>query len=231
MPTSKSEQPTLVIFHDYTEIPGECAPGEEAIGCILRFRDKEYWLPLGPTHLILMDFLCRRARYCARDAAWIAGHIQLDPFVIYHGTNAPGHVGRPARTSRPAVRKQIERIRKTLTGLFKEEGLDLNAWDIVRSEDSSTKVVRYRINIDVKWWHLSVPGTIKLRRLSISRRFIPRCTVLRFPLNTGSKRHCSQFVVAAPSGSHWTPLGAKYADQNARIQRPAPGCRRWASRL
>lgn len=156
MTRNHGEKVEIFIIHDYTENQDECMPGEEVIAIVLVYRGKRYWVPLGPTHMILFDFLCRN-RFCAHDAIWIASHMQLDPLVIYHGTNAPGHVGRPARTNRTAVRQQIKRIREALALLFEEEGLDLDAWDIVRSEESSTRVVRYRINADVSWVHWPPP--------------------------------------------------------------------------
>ena len=150
--TSKSEQPTFLIIHDYNQTPGECLPGEETIAIILVFRGKRYRVPWGPTHMILVEFLCKN-RFCAHDATWIAAHMQLDPYVTYHGSNAPGHIGRLARTTRTAVRQQIKRIREALTALIEEEDLDLDAWDIVQSEKSSTKVVRYRLVADVQVTH------------------------------------------------------------------------------
>lgn len=151
-----SERAQLLIIHDYTEIPGGCMPGEETAASILLYRGKRYWIPWSPTHLILVDYLCRH-RWIAQDAQRICAQLQLDPFVVSHGSNAPGHHVRPARTSRTAVRKQIERIREQLDALFAEEGIPLRARDIIRSEESSTRLVRYRIVADVSWEHWPRP--------------------------------------------------------------------------
>jgi len=153
-----NERVQLRIIHAYTETPGVCMPGEEAIACMLRFGGKHYWVPWSPTHLILMDHLCRH-RWIAQDAQRISAQLQLDPFVVFHGSNAPGNSVRPARTSRTAVRKQIQRIREQLDALFAEDGLPLRAKDIIRSEESSTRLVRYRINADVTWEHWPHPDT------------------------------------------------------------------------
>ncbi|MGB6688543.1 MAG: hypothetical protein WBE76_11935 [Terracidiphilus sp.] len=93
----------------------------------------------------------------ALDAWQIAAKLQDDPFVLQHATNAPGYHERPARSSRTAVRQQIRRMRDVLAILIKEEGLDLDAKEVIRSEETSTRVVRYRIGIDVMWEHWQRP--------------------------------------------------------------------------
>jgi hypothetical protein len=148
---------SLVIIHDYNEAPGECWPGEEIFAIILIFRKRWYWIPWSPTHLILVDLLCRNRRI-ALDAWHIAARIQSDPFVLQHGTNAPGHDVRPARTSRVAVRQQVKRSRDVLQKLIDDEGLDLDASSIICSEETSTRSVRYHINADVSWIHRPAPG-------------------------------------------------------------------------
>jgi hypothetical protein len=154
---NESKRVELIIIHDYTDIPGECTPGEEVVAIILIYRGRRYWIPLSPGHLILVDFLARR-RWIAQDAWRIAAQMQLDPFVIQHASNGPGGHVRVARSSRAAVRQQIKRIRTVLQKLFDEEGLDLKASDIIRSEETSTRSVRYRINADVlRWVHWPTP--------------------------------------------------------------------------
>lgn len=158
MRQQETERVKLVIIHDYNEAPGECWPGEEIFAIILIFRRRSYWIPLSSTHLILVDFLCRNQRI-GLDAWHIAARIQSDPFVLQHGTNAPGHKVRPARTSRVAVRQQVKRVRDVLQKLIDDEGLGLNASNIICSEETSTRSVRYRINADVSWIHRPVAGS------------------------------------------------------------------------
>ena len=148
------EKPKLIIIHSHSESLDGCLPGEEASAAILCHRGKRLWIPFGPTHLLLFDFLARNRRI-ALDAWQIAARMQEDPFIRQHATNAPGCHERPARTSRTAVRQQIRRMRDVLAQLIKEEGLDLDAWEIIRSEETSTRVVKYRITIDVVWEHWS----------------------------------------------------------------------------
>jgi hypothetical protein len=145
------EKAKLVIIHDYQAVPGACMPGEEVVAIILIYRGRRYRIPLSPTHLILLDYLAR-CRY-PEDAWRISSQMQLDPFTTDHGSNAPGHQVRSARTSRVAVRLQVSRIRRAIAVLIAEEGLDLIAEDILRSEETSTRAVRYKIDADVTWEH------------------------------------------------------------------------------
>lgn len=141
----------FVIVHDYQEAPGACMPGEEVVAIILIYRGKRYRIPLSPTHLILMDYLAR-CRY-PEDAWRISAQMQLDPFTTDHAINAPGNRVRSARTSRNAVRQQVMRIRTVLRALIANERLDLDAEDIIRSEETSTRAVRYTLDVDVSWEH------------------------------------------------------------------------------
>lgn len=152
MAYQERERARLVIAHEYAQVSGQCAPGEEILGAFLIWRGRVYPIPLGLTHLILLDFLCRN-RWIAMDASAIAIRLQTDLFVVHHGSNAPGHRVRPARTSRTAVRKQIERIRAVIEQLIAREKLELDAFEILRSEETSTLCKQYRINADVSFDH------------------------------------------------------------------------------
>jgi hypothetical protein len=156
MTYKESKRLDFTIIHDYTETPGECYPGEEVVAIIVIIGGRKYWVPWSPGHLILVDFLARH-RWIAQDAWRIAAQIQLDPFAIQHASNAPGANVRMARTSRTAVRQQIKRIRGVLQQLFDDEGLELRASDIIRSEETSTRSVRYRLNANVTWVHWPLP--------------------------------------------------------------------------
>jgi 5-carboxymethyl-2-hydroxymuconate isomerase len=149
----RADQAKLRIIHDYTEFPGECLPGEEVIAIILIYRGRWYWIPWGPTHLIVGNFLARH-RWIALDTWQIAAKMQQDPFVLQHGTNAPGHKGRPARTSPAGARQQLKRMRDVLARLIAEEGLDIAVEEIIRTERTSSGTARYRIVADVSWEHL-----------------------------------------------------------------------------
>jgi hypothetical protein len=83
--------------------------------------------------------------------------MELDPFVTEHASSAPGSHVKTARTSRTGVRKKIERIRAVLQQVFDDEGLDLKASDIIRSEETSTRSVRYRLYAKVTWVHWPLP--------------------------------------------------------------------------
>lgn len=180
MSDQRHERVKLVIIHDYQEDPGVCMPGEEVVAMILIYRGKRYRIPLSPTHLVLMDYLAR-CRY-PEDAWRISAQMQLDPFTTDHGINAPGHCVRSARTSRAAVRMQVSRIRGMLTALIVEEELDMDAEEIIRSEVTSTRTVRYKIDADVSWEHL--------------------------PRQKGRGRHSNPYIyVALPSELGSAPVG------------------------
>lgn len=156
MTNRQPERVDFTIFHDYTETPGECYPGEEVVAVIVVIRGRKFWIPWSPGHLIFVDFLARH-RWIAQDASRIAAKMQLDPFVTQHASNAPGSCVRTAPTSRTAVRKKIQRIRRLLQKVFDDEGLDLKASDIIRSEETSTRSVRYRLHANVTWVHWPSP--------------------------------------------------------------------------
>src|SRR5580693_8213589 len=108
MRQEKRDEIELILIHDYTEIQDECAPGEEVVAAILGYSGRQYWIPWGPTHLLLIDFICRRRRI-PLDAVSIANKMRTDPFVLQHGANSPCGKPRFARTTRTAVRQQVKR--------------------------------------------------------------------------------------------------------------------------
>jgi hypothetical protein len=156
MTHNESKRVKFEIIHDYTENPGECRPGEEPVASIMTCHLGSYWIPWSPTHLLTFDFLCRHRRI-PLDAWSIAAKMQLDPFVLQNAANAPGNIPRPARMSRTGVRQQIKRMRDVLANLISEESLDLDAWDIIRSIESSTRTVRYFIDAELSWRHWPGP--------------------------------------------------------------------------
>jgi hypothetical protein len=147
----KSKEAELTIIHDYQEVPGVCMPGEEIVAVILVFRKRRYHLPLGPTHMILLDYLAR-CRY-GEDAWRISAQLQLDPFATEHGANSPDNHVRPARSSRNAIRQQIRRMRRALAIVIADESLDLDANSIIRSVETSTGTVLYSTGCAVSWDH------------------------------------------------------------------------------
>jgi hypothetical protein len=113
MKYKKIKELEIVITHQYQETPGTCMPGEEIVAIVIVYRKKWHRIPLGPSHMILVDYLSR-CRW-PEDSWLISAQLKLDPFSIEHGANAPGHKVRPARTSRAAVKQQIFRIRAAVS--------------------------------------------------------------------------------------------------------------------
>lgn len=156
MTCERKERANLLVIHDYAESQEECFPGEEVIAIILNWRRQRYRIPWGPTHLIVGDFLARH-RWLALDTWQIAAKMREDSFVQQHGTNAPGHIGRPARTSPAGARQQMKRMRDVLAELIAEKGLDLTVDEILRTERTSSGTACYRIVADPSWEHWPRP--------------------------------------------------------------------------
>jgi hypothetical protein len=140
----------LVLVHKYAYVPGQCSAGEECAGLWLLWGGKQYQIPLSVTHLLPLDYLChqRLGKSAAEIVDGLAGR-----FYVHHGSNAPGHIVKPARSSRVAVRKQLQRIREVMADFFAANGIDLDPWAIIRSEPTSTREVKYRVDAVVTWDH------------------------------------------------------------------------------
>jgi len=142
----------LVIVHRYAELPGGCTPGEEIQSVWLVNDGHSCQVRLSTPHLILFDYLCQH-RGVAQTAAQIAAGLNTERFYMHHCSNARGHWVVRSRTSRTAVRKQVERIRRALAQSLTEAHLRLDPTDILRSEPTSSNEKRYAIHADVVWEH------------------------------------------------------------------------------
>lgn len=140
----------LVLVHRYAHVPGRCSAGEECCGCWLLWRGKQYEIPLSATHLLLVDYLSHQRG--GKTAAEIADGLRM-PFYIHHGSNSPSHRSKPARTSRTAVRKQVQRIRAILAEFFAANRIALDPFQIILTESTSTLEVKYRLSALVSWDH------------------------------------------------------------------------------
>ena len=141
----------FVIVHRHVREPelGVCEPGESVAALWLFYNGRQFEIPLGVPHLLLVDWLARQRR--PRSAAQIAEAMNSNRFYTLHGTNAHGHNAKPARISRGYVRKLVERIRKALKEFFEEEGLNLDPWEIIRSRETSTRETKYLLVATVTW--------------------------------------------------------------------------------
>jgi hypothetical protein len=142
----------LVIVHRYAELPGGCTPGEEIQLVCLVSAGLSYPVRLSTPHLILFDYLSRH-RNIPQTAAQIATGLNTELFYVHHGSNARGHRAVRSRTSRTAVRKQVERIRKALAESLADAHLALDPTDILRSEPTSSNERRYSVHANVVWEH------------------------------------------------------------------------------
>jgi hypothetical protein len=146
----------IVIVHRYgdSSIRSACIPGEEIISSWLVWNGRSYWLPLSGPHLILFDYIARHSGV-PQNARQIAEGLNAEANIFYahHASNSPGRsVVRP-RTTRPAVRKQVERIRERLRISFEENLLPFDPELILRSELTSSNEVRYWIDADIHVEH------------------------------------------------------------------------------
>jgi len=152
-------QVTLVIVHRYgpgmtgvrTSRPGLRVPGAEIVSAWLVFRGKSYELPLGGPHKIFFDYLCWHCAGIGQSAAEIEAGLNEELFYVHHASAAKRRSTVLARSSRTNVRKQAERIRIVMADLFTREHLPLNPKEILRSQPTSTREVRYSIRGNVIW--------------------------------------------------------------------------------
>jgi hypothetical protein len=156
----------LVIVHKYA-YANRCTPGEECSSIWLLWGGRQYQIPLSVTHLLLVDFLCHQS--LGKSATEIADGL-TEPFYAHHGSNGPRHVAKPARTGRVAVRKQIQRVREVMTDFFSENEIDLDPYDIIRTEPTSTLEVKYRVHAAITWDHPEWNGSAERPPCDLVRR-------------------------------------------------------------
>jgi len=151
-------QVKLIVVHRYgatlpdTRGPIRRVAGTEIASAWLIFRGRSYQLPLSATHLILFDYLCW---HCAggigQSASEIEAGLNEQLFYVHHASTAKRRGTVIARSSRTSIRKQVERIRRTMRELFEEEHLPLDPIQIIRSSPTSTREIRYSICAEVAW--------------------------------------------------------------------------------
>jgi hypothetical protein len=136
---------TLVIEHECadTRLPGHCVPGENILSAWLIHQGRSYQLPLSTTHLVILDFLARH-NGISLNAQQIQERLNSELFYI--------HLAR-TQSSRTAIRQQVRRIRACMAQCFTEAHLDINPEDVLRSEPTSTREIKYRLVANVSWEH------------------------------------------------------------------------------
>jgi hypothetical protein len=126
--------------------------GAEIVSAWLILRGRSYRLLLSTTHLILLDYLCW---HCAggigQSASEIEAGLNEQLFYVHHASTANRRGAVSARSSRTSVRKQVERIRGIMAELFENECLPLDPLEILHSDPTSTREIRYSIRADVAW--------------------------------------------------------------------------------
>ena len=136
---------TLVIVRrrTRTDVSGTVEPAW------VRHRGRDYQLLLSITHLWLLFVLCRSG--AALTVAQIAARLDQSLHI------EQGLAGTGPRTTRPNVRKQIERLRRSLRDLLSELRINVQAERIVQTISTSTREARYRVGAHVVFRDKSYP--------------------------------------------------------------------------
>ena len=121
----------------------------EPVSAWLLHRGLSHQLSLSTTHLWVLYCICRSG--IALTASQIA--TRLDQRFSLQNEVADVEIG--ARTSRTAVRKQIQRIREAIEECLERAQLSVDSVDILQSERTSTREIRYRTNAQIVWWSLA----------------------------------------------------------------------------
>lgn len=114
-----------------------------------------YRLRLSARHLLLLDYIARQHSSIPQCARQIADGPCDDQqrFYSYHSANSPSRTMLHPRSTRTAIRKQIQRIREELARRFDQEDLPLIPKHIVRSEQTSSTEVRYWVDACIEFEH------------------------------------------------------------------------------
>jgi len=126
--------------------------GTEIVSAWVIFRGRSYRLPLSTTHLILLDYLCW---HCAGGIGQTASEVEAglneQLFYVHHASTANRRGTVIARSSRTSIKKQVERIRRIMAELFETEDLMFDPDEILHSDPTSTREIRYSIRAVVTW--------------------------------------------------------------------------------
>jgi hypothetical protein len=151
-------QMRLIIVHRYGDMSAEATrsfrrvPGAEIVSAWVIFRGRSYRLPLGTPHLILLDYLCWHcATGIGQSASEIEAGLNEQLFYVHHASSAKRRSKVIARSSRTSIRKQVERIRRVMAELFGKEDLPFDPDEVLYSEPTSTREIRYSIRAVVAW--------------------------------------------------------------------------------
>ena len=164
--SDRRERARLVLVHNYA-YANRCSPGEECSSLWFLWGGRQHQISLSVTHLLLIDFLCHQR--LGKSAAEIVDGL-AEPFYAHHGSNGASHVAKTARTSRVAVRKQLQRIREVMADFFAGNRIDLDPLDIIRTESTSTREVKYRVDAAVTWDHPDWHGVTERSRRDLDGR-------------------------------------------------------------
>jgi len=139
------------ILHRFHEAGSVCRPGEEVALVSFMHRSREISLGLAVHLRLTFDYLARH-RHTPLSAAEIAMGMKCDDFCSKHGAYAAR--GTPVRLVSPrSVKEYVKRIRRSLGWAFREAGLKVDPFEVLRSESTASNRVNYRLKCTAEWRH------------------------------------------------------------------------------
>lgn len=144
--------PNFCIVHRFWRPHTLCTPGEAIAAAFLWHRQQKICLPFGYRTSLLFDYLARHKRF-AQSATQIAAGMSIDPFIRRHGAYAGAKKRLNNSVSRTTIKTQIMRLRTGLQWGFRQAKLNLDAFHVLISEETTVNEVRYQLKASVSWEH------------------------------------------------------------------------------
>jgi len=146
--------PHFQIVHRFREPGTRCAPGEEILGVFLIYRAKRYLVRLRCSLLLLFDYLAHSN--VPQTTSQIFAGINADPFYQKHGANATERGRLTRKMSRSCLREYVQRIRMALKRTFHDARLNLDPFEVLISDSTSSNQAGYRFRAKFDWIHIDL---------------------------------------------------------------------------
>ena len=146
----------FLIIHRFREPGTVCAAGEEVLSVDLIHRGRQYPLKMSCSQLLLFDYLAR-SRYAMTTSQIFAG-MKADPFVQRHGANSTSQARLRKKIGRSCLKEYILRMRNAFGRAFRKAALNLDPYQVLVSEPTSSNQVCYRLRATVEWIHIDHPS-------------------------------------------------------------------------
>lgn len=150
--------PHFKILHHYRQPGSDCAPGEEVAGVYLVHRAKEFLIHLSCPLLLVFDYLGHHS-HLPQTASQIVSGLRANPFYQKHGANTAARLHPMRRIGRSSLKVYIQRLRGALGEAFHDAQLQLDPYNVLVSEETSSNVAAYRMRATFEWIHVDHPGS------------------------------------------------------------------------